>query len=167
MLVLEVEWLTGICRAAHDPANETPDWPPQPDRIFSALTASWGAHGEDKAGRAALEWLEALPPPRCEAVEGCARNTAIAYVPVNDTSGTNIHVLPERRIRQARQFPAVVLVQDTTTHLRLVWDADTPDVEIRQALDELAKDTSYIGHSSSVVRCRFLDEAVEATGLVR
>lgn len=167
MLVLEVEWLTGVCRAAHDPANETPDWPPQPDRIFSALTASWGAHGEDEAGRAALEWLESLPPPRCEAVEGRPRNTAIAYVPVNDTSGTNIHVLPERRIRQARQFPAVVLVQDTMTHLRLVWDAGSPDVDMRQALDELAKDTSYIGHSSSVVRCRFLYDTAESSELVQ
>ena len=50
-LVLEVEFLTGVCRAAHSPASTEPDWPPQPDRVFSALVATWAARGERTSER--------------------------------------------------------------------------------------------------------------------
>ena len=45
-LVLEIEFLTGVCRAAHGPGGDSPDWPPQPDRVFSALASAWGVRGE-------------------------------------------------------------------------------------------------------------------------
>jgi len=45
-LVLEFEYLSGVSFAAVGPDSDVPDWPPQPDRIFSALVASWAARGQ-------------------------------------------------------------------------------------------------------------------------
>ena len=53
-LILEIEFLTGAYRAAHSPASNTPDWPPQPDRVFSGLVAAWAARGEQSIERLAL-----------------------------------------------------------------------------------------------------------------
>ena len=61
-LVLEIECLTGVYRATQGPASEQPDWPPQPDRVFSALVSAWATRGERRDERAALEWLEAAEP---------------------------------------------------------------------------------------------------------
>ena len=44
-LVLEVEYLSGVSFAAIAPDSPVPDWPPQPDRICSALVATWAARG--------------------------------------------------------------------------------------------------------------------------
>ena len=68
-LILEVEYLLGVSFAAISPDSEAPDWPPQPDRIFSALVASWAARGEREEERRALEWLEMLSVPRLFASE--------------------------------------------------------------------------------------------------
>jgi CRISPR-associated protein Csb2 len=83
-LALEIEYLLGIAFAARDEASELPDWPPQPDRIFSALVASWGAHGERGDERRALEWLEAQPAPEIAASDGFPRTVPTVFVPPND-----------------------------------------------------------------------------------
>ena len=62
-LLLEIEHLLGVAFAAVSQASELPDWPPQPDRVFSALVAAWGLRGECEGERRVLEWLEALPGP--------------------------------------------------------------------------------------------------------
>jgi len=156
MLALDVEWLTGVCVATRSPADDAPEWPPQPDRIFSALVASFGAHGGRAEERAALEWLEAQEPPRLTPVDAFARVAVAAFVPPNDVA-----TLPEGRRRQPRRFPASVpLAEPGATHLRLVWAADA--AAHLPALQALARDTSYIGHSSALVRCRFSAEDVAA-----
>src|SRR5437879_8022344 len=42
MLALQVEYLTGVCMATrhNDPTRSTPEWPPHPDRLYSALVAA-------------------------------------------------------------------------------------------------------------------------------
>ena len=50
-LVLEIEFLAGVCFAAIGPDSEVPDWPPQPDRIFSAFVATWAAHDLNHLGQ--------------------------------------------------------------------------------------------------------------------
>ncbi len=161
MLVLEIEFLRGVAVLARNPASPAPDWPPHPDRIFSALVASWGARGERDDERAALEWLERQPAPRVEACGHEPRNTVTVFVPVNDKVG-KIAPQPEARPRQPRRFPTTRLNEaiktegaDAPRHLIAVWDA-APDEATFSALERLARDTSYIGHSSSLVRCRFL-----------
>jgi len=162
MLVLEIEWLLGVCFAARSPADATPDWPPQPDRIFSALTASWGARGSLPEEAVALEWLEQQIPPMIEAAAQEQRSSVTVFVPPNDASAGDSRILPDRRRRQPRQFPAAALHGNAgAPHLRLVWQAEPPPDRFA-TLCALARDTSYVGHSSSPVRCMFFDRVPDS-----
>jgi CRISPR-associated protein Csb2 len=162
-LVLEIEYLLGVAFAAQGPDSAESDWPPQPDRIFSAFVAAWASRGEVAAERAALEWLECQDPPEIEASGHARRPAAANFVPVNDpATGTkgNRAVMPGYRPRQPRRFPAALPFDPT---VRLVWNgAGSQHLE---ALDALARDVPYLGHSASLTRCRFLsDEGREPLG---
>jgi CRISPR-associated protein Csb2 len=156
-LVLEVEYLSGVSFAAIGPDSEAPDWPPQPDRIFSALVASWAARGEKEEERRALEWLETRPAPRLLASEAVPRTGVIVFVPPNDLRSDRQKnakgVLPTLRSRQPRRFPAA-RPHDPVVHL--CWAEAEPDEATLSALQTLALDTAYVGHSASLTRCRFL-----------
>jgi CRISPR-associated protein Csb2 len=165
MLALEVEYLAGVCFAALPQANPTqhPDWPPQPDRLFSALVSTWSTRGQAPDERAALEWLEQQAPPQIEASDFEPRRVAISYVPPNDPTGKP-EVLPERRRRQARFFPAAI------PHCPLVrfrWSIDPPEPAAFDALQSIARDVPYLGHSASLVRCRFIDTVPKEPDLKR
>lgn len=147
-LVLEIEYLTGVAFAAQGPESNEPDWPPQPDRVFSALVATWGARGEQKSEAEALKWLEQQPAPRIAASQAEPRTALVSFVPPNDKL-----VLPHLRARQPRRFPAS-LPDDPVVHL--YWEDTRPDARVFEALSVLASDTSYVGHSASLTRCRFL-----------
>lgn len=148
MLAVEAEYLTGVVRAAND-RGDAPDWPPQPDRLFSALVATWAARGERPAERVALEWLERAEPPLIEASSVAWRSTEKVFVPPNDDAPTAITVMPERRRRQERRFPACIPIDPV---VRWVWPV-APSNAVAEALEALARDTSYLGHSASLVRC--------------
>src|SRR6266852_3582427 len=120
-LVLEIEHLLGVAFAAQSQASSTPDWPPQPDRVFSALVAAWGARGERPEERRALEWLESQTAPEVAASDGFARAAATAFVPPNDPQTGRVgdrSVMPTFRRRQPRRFPAY-RPDDPT--VRFVW----------------------------------------------
>ena len=156
-LVLEVEFLTGACRAARSPASEVPDWPPQPDRVFSALVCAWAVRGGRRDERQALEWLEAQPPPAVHASGHAARTAPDVFVPPNDlkfskTAKTYIKVMPDARPRQPRRFP-VARPHDPV--MAIVWP-EAPGPDLRESLHGVARDVAYLGHSTSLVRCRFL-----------
>ena len=87
MTVIEVNFLTGrYCATSHHD-RERHEWPPHGARLFSAMVAAW-ADGEppDDAERAALGWLEGLPPPRITAPEAVPRRVVSHFVPVNDAN---------------------------------------------------------------------------------
>lgn len=157
MLALEIEFLTGTVVATSNRDEAVFDWPPQPDRVFSALVAAWGARGRREEERKALEWLEKQHPPQIVASESSSRNALTRFVPPNDfktSANGRFDVLPSRRERQPRYFPT------GTPHERIVkhvW-AVQPDAGTVAALDALARDTAYVGHSASLTRCRFVDE---------
>lgn len=154
-LALEIEFLTGVAFAAREPDSGDPDWPPQPDRVFSALVATWGARGEQASEAAALRWLEEQPPPVIEESESEPRTAPVAYVPPNDPRSGRTGdktVLPAYRRRQARRFPSSRPLDPV---VRFYWDV-TPDGQVYEILKRLAADTAYVGHSSSLTRCRFL-----------
>ena len=122
-LVLEIEFLTGVSRAAHGPSGDSPDWPPQPDRVFSALASAWGVRGELPAERTALEWLERQPPPMIRASGQNARTAPDVFVPPNDPKAstsmrTYLKVLPEHRPRQPRRFP---VARPDDPNVELIW----------------------------------------------
>ncbi len=156
-LVLEIEFLTGVCRASHGPGEDGPDWPPQPDRVFSALVSAWAARGERPEERAALEWLEGQPPPVIHASDQSSRTTPEVFVPPNDTRESKaakkyIQVLPDRRRRQARRFPTA---RPNDPLMALVWPEE-PETAVCEALNAIARHVGYVGHSASLARCRFL-----------
>ena len=156
-LVLEIEFLTGVCRAARSPASEAPDWPPQPDRVFSALACAWATRGERDDERRALEWLEEQPAPTVHASGHVARTAPDVFVPPNDpksskSAKTYRRVMPDARPRQPRRFP--VARPDSPT-MAVVWP-EAPGPDVCESLDEVARDVAYLGHSASLVRCRFL-----------
>ena len=161
-LVLEIEFLTGVCRAAREPGNDAPDWPPQPDRVFSALVSAWAARGERPGERAALEWLEAQPAPTIHASGHASRTTPDVYVPPNDPRGskaakTYLRVMPDRRPRQPRRFP-VTRPEDPL--MALIWPVE-PEPQLRKALNAIAGCVGYLGHSASLARFRFLSGDAE------
>ena len=101
-LVLEIEFLTGVCRAAHSPASDTPDWPLQPDRVFSGLVSAWAARGEQSIERRALEWLEAQGAPAIHAGGHTARTAPEVFVPPNDQRASSaaqiyLKIMPHAR----------------------------------------------------------------------
>lgn len=156
-LVLEIECLTGVYRGSRGPASEQPDWPPQPDRVYSALVSAWATRGERRDERAALEWLEAQSPPTVCASDHAARTAPVVFVPPNDLKGskaakTYLKVMPDRRPRQPRRFP---VARPDDPVMALIWEEE-PDSAVHAALDAVARDVGYLGHSVSLVRCRFL-----------
>ena len=189
-LLLEIEFLTGVCRAAREPGDDAPDWPPQPDRVFSALVSAWAARGERSEERAALEWLEAQPPPAIHASDYTSRTTPDVFVPPNDfqtpTSDLGrqrwyrdflargkrppekgghernwkqaLSTLPESRQRKERRFP---VARPDDPCMALVWPAE-PEPALFDALNALAHCVGYVGHSASLVRCRFLSAVAPA-----
>ena len=87
------------------------------------------------------------------------------FVPPNDQRAsssveTYLKVMPAYRTRQARRFP-VARLDDPV--MELVWRAEPRGKTLVDALAVLARDVSYIGHSTSLVRCRFVRRAAPAT----
>ncbi len=167
MLILEVAYLRDAVVAAAPWDRTTPEWPPHPDRLLSALVATWAEHGADPAGRAALQWLETLGPPQIHAAHAQEREVADHYVPPNDmtVSGkpgsglprdpqASLAVLPALRTnRQPRQFPAVI---PDDPRVRYVWPEAPGDGPHVPALAALAGDLVYLGHSQALVRAAVL-----------
>lgn len=158
MLVLDIEFLMGVSFAAVEKTLPLADFPPQPDRVFSALVASWAARGKRDDERQALEWLESQAPPSI-ASSGWRQRTAVThYVPPNDprTRGNDPakirQVLPDYRKRQPRTFPAAIPAEPCVSY---TWPESSPDEAILGALAAIAHDTSYVGHSASLVRLAF------------
>jgi CRISPR-associated protein Csb2 len=174
MLVLEIEYLMGVVVAASVYDRASAEWPPHPDRIFSALVCACAERGEDNEERRALEWLETLDPPQIAAPPAGRRQVVDVFVPPNDMRVTGkpghsfpkdaraqLAVLPAlRRNRQPRQFPASLLPDDART-VHLVWTQASPEkvARHRAALDRVARSVVYLGHSSSPVRMALVDGA--------
>lgn len=151
MLALEIEFLTGRYRATSFRDREASEWPPHPSRVFSALAAAHFEAGPWPETREALLWLEQLPAPEIAASAAVEREIALHYVPVNDAS------LPaELRNRQPRAFPAM---WPASPVVHFLWPKAEAFTDLRNALDKLASFTTYLGHSSSLVRCAFRDDA--------
>jgi CRISPR-associated protein Csb2 len=159
VLTLELELLTGAYRAAL-PDGSGAEWPPHPERVFSALVQAWGDGGQDDREREALEWLEALSPPAIEAsarvgADGRARvasrDAPVVFVPPNDPRGDQIEVLPAGRRRQQRSFEASI---PERALVRMQWGA-RPEPDVVRALGAIAHRVASVGHSSSLARLSF------------
>jgi CRISPR-associated protein Csb2 len=183
MLALEVEFLTGRCVATERHDRSVAEWPPHPTRLFSALAA---AHFETKTApdsesemegqqRDALEWLEGLDPPSICASDVSCRTVVTAFVPVNDSNdalikrGKKITIFAKidegielRRNRQERYFPTMIPFDPVIVYS---WPDAAPEEVARHgsALERLAANVTYLGHSSSLVRVSVCDGPLDFT----
>ncbi|MFN7779679.1 MAG: type I-U CRISPR-associated protein Csb2 [Betaproteobacteria bacterium] len=176
MLAIALHYLNGWAMAAADGARkEEAEWPPHPDRVFMALACAYfeTESGDKQAEWAALEWLEALPPPAVAASPHTQRHQVTCFVPVNDTAdpfGKPTEGKPKPaqisgalsigRRRQPRSFP-VAIPYDPVVHL--VWPDTEPTVPQRAALDELCRKVTHVGHSASFVAACVVDHAPAPT----
>jgi CRISPR-associated protein Csb2 len=180
MFALEVEYLTGRAVATERHAREKAEWPPHPSRLFSALVdAAFQSLSADGIAlppdiRAALEWLEALPPPALAAADAQRRQVISAFVPVNDAAAPEkpgnppsagqiadaVAVLPDRRGKQPRFFPTVIPEKPI---VHFIWP-ESPEAEKHlAALEQLAGCVTYLGHSSSLVQMAVTTDPPPAT----
>lgn len=159
---LEIEYLTGYAVATYPNNREQPEWPPHPGRVFMALAAAHfetcATDDEKREGREALEWLASLPPPAMSIPDATPRSTLTVYVPVNDVEGRE--ALPTFRSRQPRTFPRVHVGSQP---LRLIWQGDEETGRHLPALRRITQNVTRIGHSSSLVWVRVVENAEQFT----
>lgn len=172
MIAIGIRYLNGwsMAAAADGSDKATAEWPPHPDRLFMALAAAYFETDRDPREREALLWFERQAAPELHAsLDISQRSIVTHYVPVNDVSTprsvdradakqieAGLLLLPERRLRQARQFPVVVLPDDT---VHFVWPDAEPDVEARAGLASLCAKLTCLGHSASLVQGWVTSEA--------
>lgn len=150
MLALGVRFLTGRYYACDFRNRSKPEWPPHPDRLYSALVAAYH-RDENETEREALMWLERQNPPSMAVKRpqevGSGREI-YAMVPVNDERADKIKLLPQNRGRQPRFFPSVY-VEDP---VYFIWNDAVADESVAEALARIASRVTYLGGSMSFVQ---------------
>lgn len=148
MFGLRVDYLLERSFAAvHDDRGRA-EWPPHPERLYSALVAA--AHETDQIAdtREALLWLEEQPPPTITFSKAAERSIGTSFVPVNDKPLSKKTGAPER---QPRTFPASV---PSKPSVWFSWASEPPPT-VRTGLDRLLQEVPRLGHSASVVHVEF------------
>jgi len=180
-MIITCEFLTSryVAKATHD----EPEWPPHPARLFYALVSalhvfrSEGNEGGDIEERRALEFLEGLGNPLILAAQSNqigARQVVTHHVPANDPNpvtdkqaqvgGRKPDHLPEHRRKSERQFPTLLLSNETR-QVHYCWPGAMPNERQQRSLRQLFDRVSYLGHSSSLVALGLsLDDSTGASG---
>ncbi|MGH9172408.1 MAG: type I-G CRISPR-associated protein Csb2 [Acidimicrobiales bacterium] len=150
LVVTAVLQLGTFDAATSDPSRNVAEWPPHPQRLFSALVDSASRRVGAPAGAdEALRWLERQPPPEVRAAARVGRSVRSVYVPVNDLPSKPKHTLYPGRVSASmpKVWPRVF---PESKKVRFVW-ADSPDAATAEALERLARDVPYLGRASSPV----------------
>lgn len=124
-LLLSVRFLDGRYHGSGD-------WPPAPARLFQALVAG-AARGRavpDEA-RAALAWLETLPPPAIAVPAARAARSFTTYVPNNDIDAVGGDPARVGEIKAAKAIRPMLF--DEAVALDYLWRFEPGAVAARQA----------------------------------
>lgn len=124
----------GVYHAACPSHRSKPEWPPAPDRLFSALVATAYQLGIDPAPLAQLAKQGA---PGLTAPKALARQSVTLFVPVNDRTEF------VKGYRQPRQRPAML---PTAPNVWYSWPGDCPE-----GLEAICRQVSYLGNSQTLV----------------
>ncbi len=112
------------------------------------------ASGETKAIKLASVAAEKAEKRLVAAI---ARNVSIPTKAINPSAGRR--VLPEHRIRQPRTFPSVTPEEPRVIY---VWPSASPTDTQREVIDRLLERLVRLGHSSSFVAARLVDDPAVA-----
>ena len=175
---IRVDFLTRPALTDVTSRGQDVEWPPHPHRLFAAMVA---AHYETGVGRReTLEWLERLGAPEIVAPELNVRDRGTTYVPINDPiagqkdAKTQLHAiestandrqLGDCRYRQARIFPTGAITgraegaDGADRSLFYIWRNAGPPPD----LDDILREVTRLGHSSSLVTASLADQTPEAT----
>jgi len=138
------------------------------DDLVVALTAaeaehSRGSGGDKKLQSATKRSVDKLRGQIEKQRQSLRQRQKLDLAPTDNPSPVEVAksstMLPERRARQPRTFPSVTPLDPVAY---LVWGSP-PALNLRTALDSIASRVVRIGHSSSLVACRFVDDAPEPT----
>ena len=170
-LAIEIAFATGRYAAADVRDTTQPEWPPHVARLFAALVEAWARYGSDPPDpeeRAALEWLEQQRAPVIADPGGSPRRAVRLFVPVNNATEptardrkrgvTKMQTLaPEERKRTPRLSVPSTLVGGNG-RVVFAWPESEPAAEHRDALVRMLGRVTRLGHSSSFVACRLIDD---------
>lgn len=184
MLAIRVEYLTGVCTATRrdDPTRSTPEWPPHPDRLFSALVAAAGRNTEPQTNLSdsdyrALDWLLKQKPLYLSVSKANIRLMPDVHMPTNPhedevwqkrkpgqprTAQSSFEMrtlLPTHRKRAALPLPAVI-PDDPAAYF--IWP-DANCGEYLELLRGICRRVAYLGRSRSLVLVSIVDEPPPAT----
>ncbi|WP_042500230.1 type I-G CRISPR-associated protein Csb2 [Thermaerobacter marianensis] len=165
-MAFRVHYLTGRVYAMDPTDRNRVEWPPHPERFFSALVAA-AYQAAIPGAREALEWLERQRPPQIAAPPLAGERIIHGYVPVNDVEVPKkvrpeafeeaLGVLPTLRPKRPRPFPSGAIAGDATVYF--VWPEVEPPAPIRARLHAIAANVTYLGSSMSLVAVDVVEEA--------
>jgi CRISPR-associated protein Csb2 len=155
MLAMEVEYLLGRAFASDFRDQDEPEWPPHPDRLFSALIDAHHDTFGTEAERAALAWFQRLDPPEVSAGQAGVGNSVVTFVPTN-YAGKSGSTHPAQRGKQPRTFP---MQGPSSPVVHFIWPDAQPDETVRSALSDLVARVASLGRSCSLVRISLSDSA--------
>ena len=133
------------------------------------IGASWYRNRAMKVGELLQQFEEAIEVSHGEMTRKATsiENRMVKQLEVTDqvsrVGNTNpneaLKLLPEGRVKQAREFPSVTPLEP---RLSFVWES-IPTAEVRSALDGLLGRVTRLGHSSSLVACRLSNDPPPST----
>lgn len=177
---VEIRFLSrGFAATAHDDWRRA-EWPPHPARLFSAMVNEWALAGKSQRERAALEWMETLPPPDIYDPGRDVRSDYVVYVPENrfETVGTQqyanlmggkegisglaIRGPAETRSKKPRTMPSSSPNEETAA---FIW-REGADADTLESIDAILSRVSRLGRSSSLVACIAADADAYTPNLI-
>ena len=79
--------------------------------------------------------------------------------PGRTNAASAVAMMPDHRGKQGRFFPSVT---PDNARVSFLWDGPVPD-DVAQALDQLLRRVTRLGHPSSLVSCRLIEDVFDAT----
>lgn len=149
----------GVCYATRhdDPSRSRSEWPPHPDRLFSALVAAASSMGKGdelpKSAQEALQWLSEQGAPQLTASRASWRSAPQVHMPTNphlkESNKNPKGLLPTHRKKASLPIPAAVPENPV-----VYFSWPNPDAKLKTyspTLEEVCRNVTYLGRSRSIV----------------
>lgn len=162
MFAISVDLLHGTFRGDGSGAADTglltrAEWPPSPSRLFGALVAADGTGSRCRVTDGAeLKWFERLPPPVIHADPAPRHQVLLPRFVVEHSGKPAKNTHQEYVGRKGVEVRPGVRVAPRVPRITYLWEGQTPDAAILDALRLRAARIGYFGTSDSPARVRVL-----------